>query len=69
MFRRLWYVLNKYEAELVVSSSWRMKEMRTVSMETEISHGETKQTDKISQKIIFNVILISLWLFIVIKKM
>jgi len=35
MFRRLWDVLNTYEAELVVSSSWWMKEMITVS--TEIS--------------------------------
>jgi len=33
MFRRVWDVLNKYEAELVVSSSWWMKEMMTVSME------------------------------------
>jgi len=31
-------VLNKYEAELVGSSSWWMKDMRTVS--TEIRHGD-----------------------------
>jgi len=33
MFRRLWDVPNKYEAELVVSYSWWMKEMITVSTE------------------------------------
>jgi len=35
MSRRLWDVLNTYKAELVVTSSWWMKEMITVS--TEIS--------------------------------
>jgi len=38
MFRRLWDVLNKYEAALVVSSSWWMKDMITVFKET--SHGD-----------------------------
>jgi len=33
MFRRVWDVLNKYEAELVVSPLWWMKEMMTVSTE------------------------------------
>jgi len=33
MFRRVCDVLNEYEAELVVSPSWWMKDMRTVSME------------------------------------
>jgi len=40
MIRRVWDVLNTYEAELVVSSSWWMKEMITVS--TEISPAPYK---------------------------
>jgi len=38
MFTGLWDVLNTYEAELEVSSSWWRKEMITVS--TEQSHRD-----------------------------
>jgi len=53
MFRRLWDVLNKYEAELVVSSSRWMKDMITVS--TEISPAPSEGAIDVKSHIVKRV--------------